>query len=225
MKIKDTPKLDRPREKLVKYGVKKLTDAELLAILLRTGTRNCNVINLSKKVLRGLKGNLDDISIERLNKIKGIGKVKSYQIIAIIELAKRINQSELKPVLINPEEVFKSVKEIGDSKKEHLLAIYLDVKNKEISREIISIGTLTASLVHPREIFEPAVRKLVAGIIIVHNHPSGDTEPSDEDIRATKQLVEAGKIMGIPIIDHLIVTKSSFYSFDEHDRLQCSPYF
>jgi len=100
-----------------------------------------------------------------------------------------------------------------------LIAIYLDVKNREIVREVISIGTLTANLVHPREIFEPAIKNLACGIILIHNHPSEETEPSNEDIKVTKQLIEAGKIMGIKILDHLIVAKSSFYSFEEHNLL------
>lgn len=219
MRIKDTPKVDRPREKLVKYGTKKLTDAELLAIILRTGTWDINVLELSRNVLRAIKPDINSTNIESLKKIHGLGVAKSCQIVAALELVKRLTREESKPQLLNSEEVYKSVKEIGEYKKEHLLAIYLDVKNREITREIISVGTLTASLVHPREIFEPAVHCLAVSIIIIHNHPSGDTEPSDEDVKITKQLVEAGKIMGIKVIDHLIVAKKSFYSFEEHNML------
>lgn len=219
MRIKDTPKVDRPREKLVKYGTKKLSDAELLAIILRVGTKDCNVVELSKKIFRKFKNDLKSINLEKLKEIPGLGETKACQIIAVIELAKRLIREDSKPQLISPEIVFESVKEIRESKKEHLLAIYLDIKNREISREIISIGTLTANLVHPREIFEPAVRQLAAGIIIVHNHPSNETEPSAEDRNVTKQLVTAGKIMGISIVDHVIVTKDSYYSFEEKDEI------
>lgn len=212
MRIKDTPKVDRPQEKLVKYGTKKLSGAELLAIILRTGTQETNVLELSKKILRKFKNNLKNITIDKLKEIPGLGETKACQIIAALELSNRVMRENDLPQLISPEAVFESVKDIRQSKKEHLLAIYLDVKNREISREIISIGTLTANLIHPREIFEPAIRQLAAGIIIVHNHPSGETEASKEDIEVTKQLQKAGQLMGILILDHLIVTKNNFYS-------------
>lgn len=214
MRIKDTPKVDRPQEKLVKYGVKKLTDAELLAIILRTGTKDCNVIELSKKILRRFKDRINEIDIKSLKEINGLGEIKACQIIAALELSNRLSQEKIKPRLISPQAVFDSVKEIRESKKEHLLAIYLDVKNREISREIISVGTLTASLVHPREIFEPAIRQLAAGIILVHNHPSGETEPSKEDIDVTKKLQKAGNLLGIEIVDHIIVSKGGYLSIN-----------
>lgn len=216
MKIKDTPKIDRPQEKLVKYGTKKLSDADLLAIILRTGTQGTNVLELSKKILRKFKDQLKNANINQLKEIPGLGETKACQIIAAFELCRRLENNEDRPQLISPEAVFNSVREIWESRKEHLLAIYLDIKNREIHREIISVGTLTANLVHPREIFEPAIRLLAANIIIVHNHPSGETEPSDEDIEVTKQLRKAGEMMGIPILDHIIVTKNGFYSFDNN---------
>lgn len=219
MKIKDTPKVDRPREKLVKYGTKKLTDAELLAIILRTGTKELNVVELAKQILEISKSKISNMTFEKLKEIKGIGEAKACQIVASLELSNRLLHEEASPQLVSPESVFASLEEIRESRKEHLIVIYVDVRNREIHREIISMGTLVASLVHPREIFEPAVRKLAASIIIVHNHPSGDTEPSAEDIKITKQLVEAGCIMGIQVIDHLIVAKTSFYSFEEHNML------
>lgn len=217
MRIKDTPKVDRPQEKLVKYGTEKLSDAELLAIILRTGTQKTNVLELSKKILRRFKNNLKNITIDKLKEIPGLGETKACQIIAALELSNRLTLEA--PQLVSPNAVFESVKEIRNSKKEHLLIIYLNVKNKEISREIISIGILTANLVHPREIFEPAVKNLAASIIVVHNHPSGETDPSDEDLKVTKQLVEAGKIMGINVLDHLIVSQDSFTSFKEKGLL------
>lgn len=217
MRIKDTPKVDRPQEKLVKYGTKKLTDAELFAIILRTGTQKTNVLELSKKILRKFKSNLKGVSIDKLKEIPGLGETKACQIMAVLELSNRLTLET--PQLVSPNAVFESVKEIRSSKKEHLLIIYLNVKNKEISREIISIGILTANLVHPREIFEPAVKNLAASIIVVHNHPSGETDPSDEDLKVTKQLVEAGKIMGINVLDHLIVSQDSFMSFKEKGML------
>lgn len=219
MRIKDTPKVDRPREKLVKYGTKKLSDAELLAIILRTGTKDLNVVELAKKVLKTTKSKISEMTFDKLKGIKGIGIAKSSQIIASLSLSSRLINEGAAPQLISPEVVFASFEEARENKKEQLIAIYLDSRNREIHREIVSIGTLNANLIHPREVFEPAVRKLSAGVIIVHNHPSGDIVPSNEDLKITKQLVEAGKIMGIPIIDHMIVTKDSYYSFDEHKQL------
>ncbi len=218
MRIKDTPKIDRPQEKLVKYGTKKLSDAELLAIILRTGTQETNVLELSKKILRKFNHKLASANIKELQEIYGLGETKSCQIIATFELSRRLEHDENKPQLISPESVFESVTEIRKSKREHLIAIYLDTKNREIYREIISIGTLNASLIHPREIFEPAVKNLAAGIILVHNHPSGDANPSDEDIAITNQLTSAGKIMGIEIIDHVIVSLNTFYSIKEMSK-------
>lgn len=216
-KIKDLAKVDRPQEKLVKYGTKKLTDAELLAIILRTGTQKTNVVELSQKILRKFKSNLKNITIDKLKEVPGLGETKACQIITVLELSNRLTLET--PQLVSPKAVFESVREIRDSKKEHLLIIYLNVKNREISREIISIGILTANLVHPREIFEPAVKNLAASIIVVHNHPSGETDPSDEDLKVTKQLLKAGKIMGINVLDHLIVSQDSFTSFKEKGLL------
>ena len=150
-----------------------------------------------------------------------MGETKACQIIAVVELAKRLIHDKPTSQLTSPEIIFESVREIRESKKEHLLAIYLDIRNSEISREVISIGTLTANLVHPREIFEPAIRQLAAGIIIVHNHPSGETEPSKDDINITKQLVNAGNIIGIQIVDHIIVSKDSYFSFEDNNISVC----
>ncbi len=215
-KIKDIPKIDRPREKLLKYGPDKLSTTELLAILLRTGIKGINVVELSNRILK-LFGteNIQHIAVSDLRKIKGLGPVKSAEIVACIALGKRLLQEKQPFQAISPQNVFESLKDIRALKKEHLIAIYLDTRNQEIHREIISIGTLTASLVHPREVFEPAVRHLAVSIFVVHNHPSGDTEPSEDDLVITKKLVEAGKIMGIEVLDHIIVTGKNFLSFKE----------
>lgn len=214
MKIKDTPKIDRPQEKLIKYGTKKLTDAELLAIILRTGIKGANVVELSRKIIKKFGKKFIDLLISDLTGIKGLGETKSAQIVACFALAKRYLKQEPSQFL-SPQEIFNSLTDIRQSKKEQLLVLYLDTHNREIQRETVSIGTLNANLVHPREVFEPAVKNLSAGIILIHNHPSGDVEPSNDDLKITKQLVEAGKIMGIKIIDHLIVGQDSFMSFKE----------
>ncbi len=220
VKIKDLPRVDRPREKLLKYGPVKLSTTELLAILLRTGIKGVNVIELSNKILT-LVGteNIQYITISDLRKIKGLGPVKCAEIIACIELGKRLLQEKQPLIAISPQAVFDSLKDIRGLKKEHFIAIYLDTKNQEIAREVISIGTLNASLVHPREIFEPAIGNLAASIILVHNHPSGDTKPSEEDILVTKKLVDSGKLLDIHVLDHIIVTNAGYTSFKERELL------
>lgn len=216
MKIKDLPRVDRPREKLLKYGSEKLSTTELLAILLRTGIQGKNVVELSNQILK-LFGTdmLQTITIADLKKIKGLGSVKAAEIIAAIALGRRliVEKSPLKA--LNPESVFEALRDIRPLKKEHFIAFYLDTKNVEIARETISIGTLNASLVHPREVFEPAIRFSAASVIISHNHPSGDVSPSHEDMQITKKLVDAGHLLDIHILDHIIVSSHSYLSFKE----------
>lgn len=216
VKIKDLPRVDRPREKLLKYGPAKLTTTELLAILLRTGIKGLNVIELSNKILKhfGVE-NVQNISVSDLLKIKGLGPVKAAEIIACLELGKRLLKDKQPLAAISPHAVFDSLKDIRELKKEHFIAIYLDTSNQEISREVVSIGTLNASLVHPREVFEPAVKNLAASIILVHNHPSGDLKPSHEDLLITKKLVDSGRLLDIHVLDHIIITKTGYTSLKE----------
>ena len=214
MKIKSLPKVDLPREKLEKYGTKKLTNHELLAILLGSGIKGLNVLQLSKKILIAIsKTGVDKITLRELLEIKGLGRAKASQVIAVIELGKRLH-SDKNPEILCPEDVWRLCADFCDSKKEHFVVFYFDTQNRLIERQIISIGTLNASLVHPREVFEPAVRHSVASIIIVHNHPSGNLEPSLEDTELTKKLVHAGKILDILVSDHIIVTKNSWKVID-----------
>lgn len=215
MKIKDLPKIELPREKMVKYGVKKLADFELLAILLGSGIEGLNVLQLSKKILAIIqKIGINKITLEDLLKIKGLGKAKASQILSVIELGQRL-QSDKKQEILSAEDVWKLCSDIRDSKKEHFVAFYIDTQNNLIERQIISIGTLNASLVHPREVFEPALALHSANIIVAHNHPTGNCEPSQDDIEITKRLTEAGKILGIELLDHIIVTKKDFLSLGD----------
>lgn len=195
-----------PREKLEKYGPEKLTDSELLALLLGSGIKGLNVLRLSKKILKLIeKVGVKKITLEKLLEEKGLGKAKASQIIAVLALGKRLHD-KTKPEILTPQDVWKLCADFRESKREHFVAFYLDTQGRVIERQIISIGTLDASLVHPREVFEPAVSLRAASIIVAHNHPSGNLEPSREDVEITKQLVEAGKILDIQIIDHVIVT-------------------
>lgn len=216
MKIKDLPKVDRPREKLEKYGSEKLSNSELLAILLGTGVKGMNVVELSNKILRKFSGDgLTKANFQELKNTFGLGKAKACEISACFELGRRLLQNKRSALLLTPKDVWDGLKDIRDNKKEHFVVFFLDSRNQEIKREIVSVGSLDANFVHPREVFEPAVRHLASQIIIAHNHPSGDPEPSEEDLIITKRLVESGKIIGIEVVDHIIITKINYFSFKE----------
>src|SRR3989339_516561 len=220
MKIKDLPKIDRPREKLEKYGPERLSNSELLAILLGTGSKGINVIELANKILKKFSG--DGVSKANTVELKntfGLGSAKACEIVACFELGRRLLQNKQSVLLLSPKDVWEELKDIRDNKKEHFVIFFLDTRNQEIKREIISIGSLNANLVHPREVFEPAVRYSAAQIIVAHNHPSGDPSPSQEDSDITKQLVDAGKLLGIEVKDHIIVSKTNLFSFKEHKLL------
>lgn len=216
MKIRDLPKIERPREKLEKYGPNKLTDAELLAIILGTGSKGVNVVELSRRILKKFKGEkLAKANLKELENTFGLGKAKACEIIACFEIGKRLLQGKKAILILSPKQVWEELKDIRNSKKEHFVVFYLDTRSQLIKKEIISIGILNTNLVHPREVFEPAIKNSVAQVIVAHNHPSGDTEPSEDDLKVTRRLVQAGKILGIEIIDHVIVTKDSFSSLRE----------
>jgi DNA repair protein RadC len=212
-KIKDIPAVDRPREKLEKYGPEKLTDAELLAILLRTGTKELNVVELSKKIIKKFgREKLAEASFLELKKTFGLGPAKAAEIMATFELSRRFLKDKKAELILSPKDIWESLRDVRDNKKEHFVVFYLDARNQEICREIISVGILNANLVHPREVFEPAILKSAAQIIVAHNHPSGDPSPSGDDLEVTKRLMEAGKILGIEVSDHVIVAKNAFLS-------------
>jgi DNA repair protein RadC len=219
MKIKDLQRVDLPREKLAKYGSEKLKDYELLALLLGSGIKGLNVLELSKKILVIIKKiGIKKITLEDLIEIKGLGKAKASQVFAMLELGKRLN-NENKPEILSANDVWNFCSDIRGLQREHFVAFYLDTQNCLIERQTISIGTLNSSLVHPREVFEPALSFHAASIIVAHNHPSGDIEPSLDDKEVTKRLVQAGKIIGIDIVDHIILGKSSYLSFQQKGLL------
>jgi len=214
-KIKDLPKHEMPREKLIERGAMSLKDKELLAIILRTGVEGKNVIEVAESILRKFPmKNLLSLNFKELAKIKGIGPGKASALLASFELAKRALEVEDNnlPTISSGKDAVAQLQELRTAKKEHFVVLYLNARHQLIYKETISVGTLNASLVHPREVFRPAIEHLAAGIIIAHNHPSGDIEASDADLALTKRLTEAGKLMGIELLDHLIVTKSGFKS-------------
>ena len=225
--IKDLPIEERPRERLIGFGASSLSNAELLAILLRTGTKQQSVLNLAKSVLKKTDGvkHLNEISINELTEITGIGPSKAVQIIASIELGKRVSQSlvleknEIQTVK-TPEDCFNLLgNEMKYLKQEHFVVLSLDVKQKLIAKDTVFIGALDASLVHPREVFRMAVKRMAASIICVHNHPSGDVEPSLPDVMMTKQLMEASIMMDIPLQDHVIIGGNDYSSLRAHGHM------
>jgi DNA repair protein RadC len=218
--VYDLPKPERPRERLQKFGAEALSAQELLALVIGRGIPKKSVMNIAQELLTKF-GNIKAISqatIEELSQIKGIGLAKAAQIKACFELGRR---EELEPELKNfdikdPETVVKAVRAgIKDKAKEHFKLILLNPRNKIVGISTISIGTLNASLVHPREVFKDAIKHSAASIILAHNHPSGDPDPSEDDLTITKRLTEAGKILGVEVIDHIIVGKNGFFSFKE----------
>jgi len=216
--VHDLPKPERPRERLQKFGAEALSAQELLALVIGRGIPKKSVMNIAQELLSKF-GNVKAIgqaTIEELCQIKGIGLAKAAQIKACFELGRR---EELEPELKNfdikgPEAVVKALRaSIKDKAKEHFKLILLNPRNKIIGISTISIGTLNASLVHPREVFKDAITHSAASVVLAHNHPSGDPEPSEDDIEITKKLVESGKILGIEVIDHIIIGKNDYYSF------------
>ncbi|MBM7713451.1 DNA repair protein RadC [Bacillus thermophilus] len=218
--IKDFPIEDRPRERLIQHGAASLSNQELLAILLRTGTKSKSALQLANKLLAQFDGLLwlKEAALEEIMGIKGIGKVKAVQIAAAIELGRRIGNLTYddRYIIRTPEDGANYV--MNDMRfltQEHFVCLYLNTKNQVLHRQTIFIGSLNASIVHPREVFKEAFRRSAASIICFHNHPSGDPTPSREDIEVTNRLVECGKMMGIEILDHLIIGDNKYVSMKE----------
>jgi len=220
-KIKDMPEDERPRERLIKYGPKHLSTAELLAIVMRVGTREENALELAKKLLE--KYNLPALSksdVIELRKTLGIGDAKACQIVASFELGRRLLTYESKPPIRTPQDVADMfMSELRYLKKEIFKGVYLDTKNRVIADETVSMGSLNTNIVHPREVFKKAIEKSAASIILVHNHPSGDPTPSSEDIELTKRMREAGNLLGIEVFDHVIIGDGKYISLKEKELI------
>ncbi|MGB9792484.1 MAG: RadC family protein [Thermacetogeniaceae bacterium] len=218
--IKSLPEELRPRERMRAAGPEALSAAELLAIILRTGSAEESALELANKILsdpRGLRY-LAEASLEDLCSLKGVGLAKAAQIKAAVELGKRLAcmGPGFRPVIRNPQEVCTLVmEEMCYLDREHFRVVMLNTKNRVLAVETISIGSLNSSLVHPREVFKKAVQRSAAAVILVHNHPSGDPSPSSEDVEITRRLCEAGRIIGIDVLDHIIIGDHVFISLKE----------
>ncbi len=218
--IKDLPLEERPREKLKQLGPEALSNAELLALLLRTGTTRETAVQLAARILSrsGSLRALPDLSLEEMEEIKGVGPAKAVMIKAALELGRRLATTPRGETgsITNPRQAAELfMEELRYKKKEYFKVLLLNTKNHVISREEISVGSLNASIVHPREIFSIPLRKSAASVILVHNHPSGDPSPSSEDLAVTGRLVDAGHMLGVNVTDHIIIGDGIYFSFRE----------
>ncbi len=214
-KIKDKPKSDRPREKFIKNGPETLSKSDLLAIMIGNGIKGKNVQELSSNIIKKFGGKFLDVTVEELTAINGIGTAKALQIVSAISLFKRLyDEVRQKDIVIQDyKNVLSLTYDLRDKKKEYLVCLYINARNALIKKEVISIGTLDKSLIHPREVFNPGINLNASSIIVVHNHPSGNPEPSAEDEKVMERLIKAGELIGIPILDFIIIGDKDCYSF------------
>ncbi|MFC4737442.1 DNA repair protein RadC [Bacillus daqingensis] len=224
MMIRDVPKSERPRERLMHYGPEALSNQELLALLLGSGTRRESVMDLAGRLIQTFDGLklLKDATVSELMDVKGIGEAKAVQVRAALEIGRRIKQFPVEEthVVRSPQDVADyMMEEMRHLKQEHFVALYLNTKNAVLHKKTIFIGSLNASLVHPREVFKEALRYSSASLICLHNHPSGIPDPSQEDIDVTKRLQETGRMLGVELLDHVIIGDRRFCSLKEKGYL------
>ena len=218
--IKEIPFNERPRERFMNHPKEAISNQELIAIILRTGSKTESVLDLSKRVLvkhKTLK-EISNLSVKDLMEIRGIGKSKAIELLAAFELGKRVNKErfEVKKKLHSPESIYMYMKDQLEMKtQEHLVALYLNTKGELLNKKTLFIGSLTSSLIHPREIFKYAVINSAASIILVHNHPSGDPSPSEQDKHITRLIHENSRMMDIELLDHIVIGRDKYYSFKE----------
>lgn len=214
-KLSDIYEKDRPRERLKIKGPGALKNHELIAVILGRGIEGSDVLEMSKDIERILDGSFDSLSLKSLMSVKGIGEAKALQILAVAELGRRYLSKKSGKKITCAEDVWNEVYEYGRRKQEYLITLTLDGAGYLIEKRVVTIGILDRSLVHPREVFVDAITDRSAGLIMVHNHPSGQLFPSREDRRITERISRAGELLGIELLDHIIVTKEGWYSFAE----------
>ena len=212
MRISDRHPLDRPREKLARYGTARLSDLELLMAIIGSGNARADVGKIARQVLRLLRDKGGELSYDDLRGVVGLGEAKIPVIVASLELARRYLMDDERPVIDSPEKAVELLADIRDKKQEYFVCLTLDGANRLIAKRVVTIGTLTASLVHSREVFADAIADRAASIIVAHNHPSGSLEASQADKDVTNRLAESGKLLGITLNDHIIVTKTDYKS-------------
>jgi len=221
MRIKDFPNSSKPREKFLKKGPEYLSDAELFAIILRTGTKKENVVDMSNRLIKKYGLNkLFECSLKELQKINGIGPSKAMQLLSIAEIIKRNSNSKLSGKKISSaKDVFNYFYEkLKNEKQENFFILILNSHNLVIHEELITKGILDSAILHPREVFKPAIKNSASKIVLVHNHPSGNPNPSEEDLNITEILIESGNLLGIKVLDHVIVTKNGYWSWIERNE-------
>jgi DNA repair protein RadC len=222
--LKQLPESERPRERLIQEGSENLTDAELLAIVLGSGTPSESALQLAQRIIKECGGldKLARMSVIELRSFHGIGPARATQLKASLELSRRYasNWQNSGELFSNSQAVYHCFRaELGSQSQEEFWSVSLNAKNKLLARHFITRGTLTSSLVHPREVFEKAIRDSAAAMIVVHNHPSGDPDPSPEDRKITSILAEGGRLLGIPLLDHVIIASKKYFSFKDSGLL------
>lgn len=222
--IRDFPLEERPRERFIREGAQSLSNQELISILLRTGTKKESVLQLSERLIAHFDGlrMLKDATVEEITSINGIGEAKAIQLLAAVEIGRRVSNLCYtdRYIIRSPEDCANyCMNDMRFLTQEHFVCLYLNTKNQVLHKQTIFIGSLNASIVHPREVFKEAFRRSAASIICLHNHPSGDPTPSREDIDVTKRLMDCGKLMGIEVLDHLIIGEKKYVSLKEKGYL------
>lgn len=217
LKIRDLPDTDKPREKLISQGPAALSTAELLAVILNTGTKNEDVIHMSERIIKeyGERALINHRDALAISKDLNIPLIRAAQVVAVGELGRRFFQKKGGNAMVRTaKDAYEYLSDMQQLDKEHLRGLYLNNHYRVIHDEVISIGTVDANLIHPREVFKPALEYGAVAIILAHNHPSGIIKPSDADREVTRQIIEAGKIMGITVLDHIIIGKGKFTSIE-----------
>jgi len=220
--MQDVDESDRPRERLLELGPGAMSDVDLLALLFGTGSGGEGVMETASRVARAVNlRRLPQVPVEDLLAIRGMGPARAAQLLAAAELGRRLwPDGDAVPLIRGPENIYELMRDIRRAAREHFVGFYLNSRNQVLRREIVSIGSLNASLVHPREVFVPAIALSAASLILAHNHPSGDPAPSEEDLAITRRIQESGRLLGIELLDHVIVARDSYTSFKERRLLR-----